>query len=182
MEPVFRAWYERKMLATPELIEETKLVENILRTIKTIAIVGISKNEHKDSHYVGRYLQRAGYTIVPVNPTASTILGEQCYPDLESIPFPVDVVDIFRKPEEAVAVVGQALLLRPKVVWLQLGVGTHEEAARKAGAAGCLLIQNRCMKVDHQFLIRASLSRSTNNHTSKGENHEQQRENTSLSV
>lgn len=182
MEPVFRTWYERKMLATPELVEETRVVENILRTIKTIAIVGISKNEHKDSHYVGRYLQRAGYRIIPVNPTASAILGERCYPDLASVPFPVDVVDIFRKPEEAVAVVEQALLLHPTVVWLQLGVGTHEEAVRKATEAGCILIQNRCMKVDHQFLIRTTVHQSTNHHTSKGEHHEQQRETTSLSL
>jgi hypothetical protein len=180
MEPVFRRWYERKMLATPELVAETKLVEQILSTIKTVAIVGISKNEHKDSHYVGRYLQRAGYTVVPVNPTASTILGVRCYPNLESIPFPVDAVDIFRKPEEAVAVVEEALQLHPRVVWLQLGVGTHEEAVRKAEAAGCLLIQNRCMKVDHQFLMRTSVNHSTNTHTSNGESHEQQRETTSL--
>lgn len=182
MEPTFRAWYERKMLATPALVEETKLVERLLREIKTIAIVGISKNEHKDSHYVGRYLKNAGYRIVPVNPTASRILGEQCYADLKSVPFPVDVVDVFRKPEDAMQIVEEALETRPRVIWLQLGVGTHDEAYQKAWHSGCILIQNRCMKIDHQFLIRTLPHQSNTTHTTKGEQHEHKREETKLSV
>jgi uncharacterized protein len=158
MEPTFRAWYERKMLATPELVEETRLVETILKSKKTIAIVGISKNTHKDSHYVGRYLKNAGYRVVPVNPTAKHILDEQCYPDLKSIPFEVDVVDIFRKPSEVLQTVDEALTIKPKVIWLQLGTGTHPEALERATRQGCVFIQNRCMKVDHQFLMRTSSS------------------------
>ncbi len=165
MEPTFRAWYERKMMATPQLVEETALVASLLRRIKTIAIVGISKNEHKDSHYVGRYLKNAGYKIVPVNPGSTTILGEQCYPTLQSIPFPVDAVDVFRKPSEVLGVVDEAIALSAWLIWLQLGTGTHTEAVRRAASAGKLLIQNRCMKVDHQFLIRTLPSQSqSNNH------------------
>lgn len=163
MEPVFRSWYERKMSATPQLVAETKLVENILQNIKTIAIVGISKDPHKDSHYVGRYLQQAGYKIVPVNPTASQILGEQCYANVASIPFSVDAVDIFRKPSEVPAAVEEAMTRQPKVVWLQLGTGIHDDVFRTVWRAGGVLIQNRCMKIDHQFLIRNLSYKS--NHT-----------------
>lgn len=154
MEPTFRGWYERKMFASKEILAETNLVRELLPNIKVIAIVGISKNQHKDSHYVGRYLKNAGYKVVPVNPSANDILGEQCYPDLKSIPFPVDAVDIFRKPSEVLQVVKEAVSIKPRVIWLQLGVGTHNDAAQIAKEAGCLFFQNRCMKVDHQFLIR----------------------------
>jgi predicted CoA-binding protein len=182
MEPQFRSWYERTMLATPQLREETRLVQHILRSVKTIAIVGISKNEHRDSHYVGRYLQRAGYKIIPVNPTATRILGEQCYADLASLPFPVDVVNVFRKPEEAMSIVQSAVLIRPKVIWLQLGVGRHDDAFHLAWRAGCILIQNRCMKVDHQFLIRNQATPLITTHTTQGVRHEQQRETTPVQV
>ncbi|MBI3586626.1 MAG: CoA-binding protein [Ignavibacteriales bacterium] len=166
MEPVFRSWYERKMLATPQLVAETKLVENILHNIKTIAVVGISKDPHKDSHYVGRYLQQAGYRIIPVNPTASQILGEQCYANVASIPFKVDAVDIFRKPSEVLTTVEEAITIQPKVIWLQLGTGTHEDIIQKVWRVGGVLIQNRCMKIDHQFLIRnlPYKSNHTNHH------------------
>lgn len=163
MEPVFRSWYAGKMLATPQLVAETRLVENILRNIKTIAIVGISKDPHKDSHYVGRYLQQAGYKIIPVNPTATQILGEPCYASVAHIRFPVDAVDIFRKPSEALKTVEEAIAIRPKVIWLQLGTGTHDGIFQKVWRAGGVLIQNRCMKIDHQFLIRTLSYKS--NHT-----------------
>lgn len=175
MEPTFRAWYERKMLATPELVAETNLIEQLLTEIKTIAIVGISKNEHKDSHYVGRYLKNAGYKIVPVNPGSNTILGEQCYTDLRSIPFPIDAVDIFRKPSEILEVVEEAIGIGARLIWLQLGTGTHPEAKQKAQDAGRILIQNRCMKVDHQFLIRTLPYQSHTIHHQKESIHEHQR-------
>jgi predicted CoA-binding protein len=142
------------MLATPELVAETKLVERLLGEIRTIAIIGISKNEHKDSHYVGRYLKNAGYRIIPVNPGSTSILNETSYPNLKDIPFPVDAVDIFRKPTEILEAVDEAIEIGAFLIWLQLGTGTHPEAVRKAQSAGRILIQNRCMKVDHQFLIR----------------------------
>ncbi|TVR12589.1 MAG: CoA-binding protein [Balneolaceae bacterium] len=142
------------MRSTPELLAETDAIEELLHEIKTIAIVGISRNQHKDSHFVGRYLQKAGYTIFPVNPGADEILGVKAYADLKSIPAKVDAVDIFVKPEFVPEVVKQALELQPKAIWLQLGVGTHHTEAEKARLAGVRMVQNRCMKVDHQFLIR----------------------------
>ncbi|HTP80837.1 MAG TPA: CoA-binding protein [Bacteroidota bacterium] len=154
MEPTFRSWYERKMYANPQIADETRMVDGLLRRLQTVAIVGISKDEHKDSHYVGRYLKNAGYRIVPVNPGSKIILGENCYPTLRSIPFPVDAVDIFRKPADILDVVEEAIDIGAWLIWLQLGTGTHPEAMKRAAAAGRLLIQNRCMKVDHQFLIR----------------------------
>ncbi|REL38359.1 CoA-binding protein [Rhodohalobacter sp. SW132] len=142
------------MRATPELSEETDTIENWLDNIKTIAIVGISRNRYKDSHFVGRYLQNAGYNIIPVNPGADEILGNKAYPDLKSIPETVDAVDVFISPDYVPEVVNQALEIDPKVIWLQLGTGDHPDEKQKAEEAGTLLVQNRCMKVDHQFLIR----------------------------
>lgn len=142
------------MRATPKLSEETNRIEEYLDNIKTIAIVGISRNRHKDSHYVGRYLQKAGYTIYPVNPGADDILGVKAYPDLKSIPESVDAVDIFINPDYVPQIVDQALELRPKVIWLQLGVGSHPDQVEKAKKQGITMVQNRCIKVDHQFLIR----------------------------
>jgi len=150
----FNSWYDKKMRATPELSEETDRIENWLDNIKTIAIVGISRNRHKDSHYVGRYLQKAGYNIIPVNPGADEILGNKAYPDLKSVPEEIDAVDIFVKPKYVSEVVDQALEVDPKVIWLQLGTGEHPDEIEKAKNDGVMIVQNRCMKVDHQFLIR----------------------------
>jgi uncharacterized protein len=144
------------MLATPELGEESERVKHILSTAKTIAIVGISKNRHKDSYYVGRYLQYAGYRIIPVNPTADIILGEKAYPYLKSIPFHVDAIDIFRKPEDIPSLIDVALATDAGVIWLQLGTGIHPKEKARVERAGKTFIQNRCMKVDHQFLMRTS--------------------------
>lgn len=142
------------MRATPELSEETDQIEDRLDNIQNIAIVGISRNKYKDSYFVGRYLKKAGYTIFPVNPGADEILGEKAYPDLKSIPAPIDAVDVFIKPEYVREVVDQALEVKPKVIWLQLGTGNHPGEIKKAKNAGVMMVQNRCIKVDHQFLIR----------------------------
>lgn len=154
MRSTFNSWYEKKMRATPELSEETDQIEDRLENIQNIAIVGISRNKYKDSHFVGRYLKRAGYNIFPVNPGADEILGEKAYPDLKSIPAPIDAVDVFIKPEYVSEVVDQALEVNPKVIWLQLGTGSHPNEIQKAKNAGVMIVQNRCIKVDHQFLIR----------------------------
>jgi len=150
----FTNWFDKKMRATPELAAETDSVEKLLHEIKTIAIVGISRNRQKDSHFVGRYLQKAGYTIYPVNPGADEILGVKAYPDLKSIPDTIDAVDIFVKQEYVPQIVDEALEVKPKAIWLQLGVGSHKSEIEKARKAGVNMVQNRCMKVDHQFLIR----------------------------
>ncbi|MCH8487918.1 MAG: CoA-binding protein [Candidatus Cyclonatronum sp.] len=154
MNSTFQAWYERKMYATEALSAETGWVQQFLPEVRTIAIVGLSKNPTKDSHFVGRYLQRAGYTIIPVNPTADEILGETCYPDLASVPVPVDVVNVFMKPALISVVVEAALETEARVIWLQLGTGEHPELSEKVSDAGRRLIQKRCIKADHQFLVR----------------------------
>jgi len=142
------------MRSTPELSEETDRVQEILKNIETIAIVGISRNKHKDSHYVGRYLKNAGYHIIPVNPSADTILGEQAYPDLQSIPQKIDVVDVFLPSKWIPNVVEESIQIKPQVIWLQLGTGEHSDQVERAKKNNITMIQNRCMKVDHQFLIR----------------------------
>lgn len=142
------------MRATTELSEETDEIEQLLDETETIAIVGLSRNQHKDSYYVGRYLQNAGFKIIPVNPGADEILGEKAYPDLKFIPTQIDVVDVFIRPDYIPEVVNQALEIDPKAIWLQLGTGEHPEQKKRVEKAGKKLIQSRCMKVDHQFLIR----------------------------
>jgi uncharacterized protein len=154
MRSTFGNWYETKMYATPELSKETSEIGKLLEEVHTIAIVGISTNQNRESHFVGRYMKNAGYTIIPVNPGADSILDEKCYPDLASIPFPVDVVDIFRKRKDIAGVVDEAIALQPVIIWLQLGTGTHDDLIGKTKERGIRLVQNRCIKVDHQFLIR----------------------------
>lgn len=156
MKSTFNNWYDRKMRATPELRAETDRAEKLLEEIETIAIVGLSRSFHKDSQFVGRYLKNAGYRIVPVNPGAEEILGEKSYPDLESIPFAVDAVDLFLSGEVLSEAVDQALALdpQPKAIWLQLGTGEQPDEVAKAAEADVPLFENRCIKVDHQFLIR----------------------------
>lgn len=154
MKPTFDSWYWNKMNSSKELTEETERVRELLGEIRTIAVVGVSKSRHRDSHYVASYLQRAGYRIIPVNPTAEEILGERAYPNLTSVQEPIDVVDIFRKPDDVHLSVDEAIPLKPRAVWLQLGTGSHPELADQVKGAGIMFIQNRCMKVDHQFLIR----------------------------
>ena len=160
MRKTYNDWYLKKMRATEELSQETDQVEELLERVQTIAMVGISRNRHRDSQYVAKYLQNAGYKIVPVNPGADEILGEKSYPDLNSIPFPVDVVDVFRRPEDIPQVIDEALAINPKVIWLQLGTGDHPEERKKVEEQGIILIQKRCIKVDHQFLIRPKKEKS----------------------
>lgn len=150
------------MRANEELSAETDRAEKLLEEISVIAIVGLSRSFHKDSQFVARYLQNAGYKIVPVNPGADEILGEKAYPDLKSIPFEVDAVDIFLPPDLLAEAVDQALEIKPKAIWLQLGTGENPGEKAKAEEAGIPLFENRCIKVDHQFLIRPKKSNSNN--------------------
>jgi len=122
-----------------------------LDSCRVIAVVGISPNPDRPSHKVARYLKENGYRIVPVNPTAGEILDETCYPDLVSIPEPVDVVDIFRRSEEVSAIVKDAIKIAAKAVWMQEGI-SNEEAATRARAAGLLVVMDRCMLKEHQKL------------------------------
>ena len=127
------------------------LEAEILRKYRTVAVVGISSREHRPSHRVARYLKEHGYRIVPVNPRETEVLGEKCYPDLCSVPEPVDVVDIFRRPKQVPRVVAEALYNGAKAVWMQEGI-VHEAAARRARAVGLEVVMDRCMMVEHRKL------------------------------
>ena len=126
----------------------------ILEHARSIAVVGLSGKRFRPSYGVARYLQQAGYRIIPVNPTESQILGETCYPDLDSVPGEVDVVNIFRRPEFVPAIVEAAIRKGAKAIWMQEGV-VHEEAARRAAAAGLAVVMDRCILKDHRRLAQA---------------------------
>jgi len=125
-----------------------KELKRIFSRYHTIAVVGLSPKTDRPSHQVAAYFQRAGYRIIPVNPGRSEILGRTCYPDLRAIPEPVEVVDIFRRPDQVVPIVRDAVSIGAQVVWMQQGI-INEEAAGIAEQAGLTVIMDRCMKVDH---------------------------------
>ncbi|MFQ5922801.1 MAG: CoA-binding protein [Anaerolineales bacterium] len=124
----------------------------ILEQVKTIAVVGLSRRDRRPGYYVPAYMHAAGYRIIPVNPYLEEAFGEKAYPDLLSIPEPVDMVVIFRRSEDVPPVVDQAIEIGAKVVWMQLGI-VNEEAAAKALAAGLQVVMNSCIKIDHQRLF-----------------------------
>lgn len=126
----------------------------ILRAARTVAVVGLSPKSHRPSHGVARYLQNAGYRIVPVNPGHASILGQRSYPSLAAAAaeHALDIVDVFRRSAAAGAVVDEAIPLRPRLIYLQLGV-VDEDAAARARAAGIPFVMDRCLAVDHQRLI-----------------------------
>jgi predicted CoA-binding protein len=117
------------------------LVEEQLRNSKTIAVVGLSDNQQRDSHRVARYLQSQGYRIIPVNPMIEETLGERSYPDLKSVPEHIDMVDVFRRSELVPPVVDEAIEVGVRYIWMQDGVINHEAAA-KAEAAGIPVIMD----------------------------------------
>ena len=129
-----------------------EMMKEILLSTKTIASVGLSGNKEKVSNGVGAYLQGQGYRLIPVNPTADEILGEKSYPDLSSIPVKVDVVQVFRRPEDVPPVVAEAIKVGAKVIWMQEGI-VNEAAAHTAREAGLQVVMNACMRATHQRLI-----------------------------
>jgi uncharacterized protein len=124
-------------------------IPELLRASRTIAVVGLSSKPYRASYGVAEYLQRAGYRIIPVNPSEAEVLGERCYPDLESIPEPVDIVDIFRRPEHVPALVESAIRMKARAVWMQEGV-IHEAAAARAAGAGLAVVMDRCLLKEHR--------------------------------
>ncbi len=128
-------------------------IEKIIRESRNIAVVGISNKLGRPSLTVASYLKGQGYRIIPVNPTIQDVNGEKCYPDLASIPEKVDVVDIFRKPADALPVVEEAVRIGAKAVWMQEGI-VNEEAARRAKEAGLLVVMDKCMLKEHSRLKR----------------------------
>jgi uncharacterized protein len=127
-------------------------LKKLLSEAHTIAVVGMSANTSRDSYRVAEYLQKHGYRIVPVNPAADEILGEKSYPDLKSIPEPVDVVDVFRRPEFVPEIAEEAAQIGAKIFWMQFGAESGE-AAKKARAAGMTVVQDRCMMQEHSRLL-----------------------------
>jgi hypothetical protein len=131
------------------------LEAKILNKYHTVAVVGLSPNPERPSYIVASYLIEHGYHVIPVNPNAQQILGKVSYPDLSSIPETVEVVDIFRRPEEVIPIVEEAIKIGAKVVWLQEGI-TNEEAVFKAKEAGLLVVMDKCMRSEHQRLTPKS--------------------------
>lgn len=128
-------------------------IADILKTCRTVAVVGLSPKPDRPSYQVAQYLKEHGYRIIPVRPGCSEILGEKCYGSLQDIPFPVEVVDIFRSVDAIPGIVDEAIAIRAKVVWMQLGLA-EPDSARKAKAAGLQVVMDRCMKVEHDRLSR----------------------------
>lgn len=124
----------------------------ILTNAKVIAMVGLSANWHRPSHFCAKYLQEHGYRVIPVNPAYTEVLGERCYPNLRAIPEAVEVVDCFRASHEIPAIAADAIAIGARVLWLQLGV-TNLDAACAARAAGLTVVMDRCVKIEHARLF-----------------------------
>jgi len=128
-------------------------IRELLQKSKKIAIVGISRKEDRDSFKVAKYLKEHGYQIIPVNPVYEEVLGEKCYKSLSDIPFEVDIVDIFRRPDAIPPIVDEAIKIGAKAVWMQLGLA-HNESAKKAREAGLQVVQSKCIKIEHAKLLK----------------------------
>lgn len=137
---------ENKTDASPEAIK------NILENYKTVAVVGVSPKEDRPSYQVASYLQSKGFRVIPIRPLGNDVFGEKVYSSLLEVPFEIDVVDIFRKPEAVLEIVKEAIEKRAKVVWMQEGV-INNEAAELARKAGIRVVMDRCIKKEHQNLL-----------------------------
>ena len=129
-------------------MDDSDKLRRILKGSRTIAVVGLSAQWHRPSHFAAKYMQEHGYRVIPVNPGYAEILGEKCYKRLADIPEPVDVVDCFRKAVEIPALAEEAIAIGAKVLWMQLGVENAAARAR-AEAAGLEVVENRCVKIEH---------------------------------
>lgn len=127
-------------------------IREILETYRTIAVVGLSSRPHRASNGVSRYMQRAGYRIIPVNPTETEVLGEKAYASLDEVPEPFEIVDIFRRPEFVPDIVEAAIRRKARVIWMQEGV-IHEAAAERARAAGLQVVMDLCILREHMQVM-----------------------------
>jgi uncharacterized protein len=123
-------------------------IQRVLHTARTIAVVGLSKNELRASYFVGYYLKRHGYQVIPVNPREREILGQTCYPSLADVPVPVDIVNVFRAPDALPGIARDAVAIHAGALWCQFGV-INEEGARIAEAGGLTVVMDLCIKVEH---------------------------------
>ncbi len=131
---------------------DIKDLRRILNDYRRVAMVGLSADWSRPSNFVAKYLIEHGFEIIPVNPRYDEILGQKCYPDLASIPTPIDNVDLFQRIERIPPFVDQAIEIGAKVVWMQLGI-IHQEAAQKARDAGLEVVMNRCLKIEYARLF-----------------------------
>jgi predicted CoA-binding protein len=131
-----------------ERYQDASTIQRVLHSAKTIAIVGLSSNELRASYFVGYYLKRHGYRVIPVNPRETEILGEPCYPGLLDVPVPVDVVNVFRAPAALPQIARDAVAIQAGSLWCQFGV-INEEGAQIATDGGVSVIMDRCIKVEH---------------------------------
>lgn len=134
------------------MIDDVAGLRRILMECKTIAMVGLSANWYRPSYFAAKYLQEHGYRVIPVSPRYDEVLGERCYPSLADIPESVDIVDCFRRAEEIPALAEQAVAIKAKVLWQQLGIN-NEEATRIAEDGGVDVVADRCMKIEYGRLF-----------------------------
>ncbi len=134
------------------MTDDIATLRRILRDCRTIAIVGLSAEWMRPSHFVAKYLQQHGYRIVPVNPRYDAVLGERCFASLEAIDVPVDMVDVFRRTDDVLPIAAQAIAIGAKCLWQQIGV-KNLEADRLARAAGLDSVFDRCVKIEHARLF-----------------------------
>ncbi len=134
------------------IVEDVAGLRRVLQVSRVIAVVGLSANWNRPSHFAAKYMLEHGYTIIPVNPGPAEILGQKCYPDLASIPVKVDMVDVFRKPGDVMPIADEAIRIGAGCLWLQLGV-INREAADKASAAGLDVVMDRCVKIEYARLF-----------------------------
>jgi predicted CoA-binding protein len=127
-------------------------LQRVLSNSKTIAVVGLSADWFRPSYFAAKYMQEHGYRIIPVNPKYDEILGEKCYPNLASIPHKVDIVDVFRRPEDVLPIAKDAVAIGAKNLWLQIGVISYD-ASVLAEAAGLTVVMNRCVKIEYARLF-----------------------------
>ena len=132
--------------------QDPQTIQRVIHTAKTVAIVGLSPNELRASHFVGYYLKRHGYRVVPVNPRETEILGEKTVPTLQDVPGHVDIVNVFRAPDAVPGIAADAVAIGAGSLWCQFGV-ISEEGARIAEAGGLSVIMDRCLKVEHARYI-----------------------------
>ena len=132
--------------------DDIPTLRRILRSARTIAVVGLSAEWHRPSFFAAKYMQEHGYRIIPVNPRYQEILGERCHASLEMIELPVDIVDVFRRTEDVLPIAQQAIAIGAKCLWQQIGV-KNLEAARIAAAAGLDVVMDRCVKIEHARLF-----------------------------
>src|SRR4030095_4399167 len=135
-----------------EIVDDIAGIRRILAECRTIAVVGLSANWYRPGNFAAKYMQDKGYRVIPVNPAYQEVLGQRCFPNLAAIGEPVDMVDCFRKPARIPPIAREAVAIRAKVLWMQLGI-RNDEAARIALDGGLDVVMGRCVKIEHARIL-----------------------------